>query len=111
MVAFFVSQLLDVWVFHKIKKRTGEKYVWLRATGSTLVSQLVDSFIVLFIAFGTQWGWQRVIAVGVVNYTYKATMAVVLTPLIYGIENRIEAYLGADVTHEMKQAAMGHVAA
>lgn len=107
LVAFFVSQLLDVWIFHKIKKATGERYVWLRATGSTLVSQLVDSFIVLFIAFGTKWGWQRVIAVGLVNYSYKATMAVVLTPLIYLAENRIERYIGREKTQEMKLAAMG----
>ena len=39
LMAFLISQLLDVWVFHKIKKLTGEKMVWLRATGSTVVSQ------------------------------------------------------------------------
>src|SRR5258706_11484288 len=59
LVAFLVSQLVDVYVFHKIKKVTGEKKVWLRATGSTLVSQLIDSFIVLAIAFklGNNWSW------------------------------------------------------
>ncbi len=51
MVAFLIGQVLDVLVFHRIKKITGEKRIWLRATGSTLVSQLVDSFVVLFIAF------------------------------------------------------------
>ena len=51
LVAFLVSQIVDVHIFHKIKKITGEKKVWLRATGSTLVSQFVDSYIVLFIAF------------------------------------------------------------
>jgi uncharacterized integral membrane protein (TIGR00697 family) len=107
LVAFFVSQLLDVYIFHKIKKATGEKWVWLRATGSTLISQLVDSFIVLFIAFGGIWGWQRVIAVGLVNYSYKCLMALLLTPLIYLIEARIEAYLGKSTTAEMKAAAMG----
>jgi len=60
LVAFLVSQIVDVTVFHKIKKYTGEKKVWLRATGSTVVSQLVDSFIVLFIAFklGKDWSWR-----------------------------------------------------
>jgi uncharacterized integral membrane protein (TIGR00697 family) len=108
LVAFLVSQLVDVWVFHKIKKVTGEKRVWLRATGSTLVSQLVDSFIVLFIAFkiGKGWSYQRVIAIGLVNYAYKSTMAIVLTPLIYMIERAIENYLGKEVTEEMKMAAM-----
>lgn len=108
IIAFLVSQLLDVWVFHKIKKATGEKKVWLRATGSTLVSQFIDSFIVLFIAFkiGNGWSFQRVLAIGLVNYSYKALMALLLTPLIYIIENRIEHYLGKTATREMKAAAM-----
>jgi hypothetical protein len=111
LIAFLVSQVLDVWIFHKIKKVTGEKKVWLRATGSTVVSQLVDSFVVLFIAFkiGKGWSYQRVLAVGMVNYAYKFTMALVMTPLIYLIENRIERYLGKDTTHAMKQAAMKNV--
>ena len=109
--AFLVSQIVDVWVFHKIKKVTGEKKVWLRATGSTIISQLVDSFIVLFIAFkiGKGWSYQRVLAICLVNYTYKFTMAVVLTPVIYIIEGRIERFLGREVTEQMKHAAMGKV--
>ena len=111
LVAFLLSQLVDVWIFHKIKKVTGEKKVWLRATGSTIVSQLVDSFIVLFIAFkiGKDWSYQRVLAICLVNYTYKFTMAIVLTPLIYLIERSIEKYLGHTITHELKQSAMGKV--
>ena len=111
LVAFLVSQLVDVWVFHKIKRVTGEKHVWLRATGSTIISQLVDSFIVLFIAFkiGKGWSYQRVIAIGLVNYAYKFTMAVVLTPLIYLMEKWIEHYLGHETTKAMKDAAMGKV--
>ena len=54
LVAFLISQIVDVTIFHKIKKATGEKHIWLRATGSTLVSQLVDSYIVLFIALQNQ---------------------------------------------------------
>ena len=111
LLAFLVSQLVDVTVFHKIKKHTGEKKVWLRATGSTLVSQLVDSFIVLFIAFkiGKGWSWQLVLAICLVNYAYKFTMAILLTPLIYLVEKRIEIYLGHETAHKMKQAAMGKV--
>ena len=51
LTAFLLAQLLDVFIFHKIKKATGEKKIWLRATGSTLISQFIDSFVVLFIAF------------------------------------------------------------
>lgn len=111
LVAFLVSQLVDVWIFHRIKRVTGEKSVWLRATGSTIVSQLVDSFVVLFIAFkiGKGWSYQRVIAIGLVNYAYKATMAIVLTPLIYLLEKGIESYLGKEITEQMKHSAMGKV--
>ena len=109
LTAFMVSQLIDVTVFHKIKKITGEKWIWLRATGSTLVSQLVDSFIVLFIAFkiGNGWSWKLVLAICLVNYMYKFTMAIVLTPLIYLLEKQIEKYLGPETSRKMKLAAMG----
>jgi uncharacterized integral membrane protein (TIGR00697 family) len=109
IIAFMVSQLIDVTVFHQIKKRTGEKMIWLRSTGSTVVSQLVDSFVVLFIAFkiGNGWAWSTVLAVGVVNYMYKFTMAIVLTPLIHLIRNRIENYVGAEAAEKMKREAMG----
>lgn len=109
ITAFLVSQIVDVTVFHKIKKYTGEKKIWLRATGSTLISQLVDSFIVLFIAFkiGKGWTWQLVLAICLVNYAYKFTMAILLTPLIYFVEKRIEKYLGHETAYKMKRSAMG----
>ena len=117
MVAFFVGQVLDVLIFHRIKKITGEKNVWLRATGSTLVSQLVDSFVVLFIAFyickriqtgqGEPWSLHQVLVTGTGNYIYKFAVAILLTPVIYLVENRIEKYLGRETTFKMKQAAMG----
>ena len=107
LVAFLVSQFVDVYVFHKIKKVTGEKRMWLRSTGSTLVSQIVDSYIVLFIAFSGTFTWQLILAVGVVNYIYKATMAIILTPVIYLAEKRIEKYVGHETAIRMKKAAMG----
>jgi len=109
LVAFMVSQLVDVYVFHKIKKVTGDKKIWLRATGSTLVSQLIDSFIVLIIAFkiGNNWTWAQVLAIGCMNYIYKFSMAIILTPVIYIAEKRIEKYLGHERATAMKKAAMG----
>ena len=106
LVAFLVSQVVDVTVFHQIKKRTGNKHLWLRATGSTLVSQLVDSYIVLFIAFSSYFTWQQILAIGMMNYIYKFAVAVLLTPLIYLVEGRIERYVGHETAEKMKQAAM-----
>lgn len=107
LVAFGVSQLVDVYVFHKIKKATGDKRIWLRATGSTLVSQFVDSYIVLFIAFSGVFTWQMILAIGIINYIYKFSMAILLTPVIVLAEKRIEKYLGHETATKMKKAAMG----
>lgn len=109
LVAFLVSQVVDVLVFHRIKRITGEKHIWLRATGSTLVSQLIDSYIVLIIAFkiGSDWSWGRVLAIGMMNYTYKFVVAIILTPVIYFAEKQIERYVGKDKAKQMKAAAMG----
>lgn len=107
VVAFLIGQIVDVFAFHRIKKITGEKKVWLRATGSTLVSQILDSFVVLFIAFyvGADWSLSLVLAIGVVNYIYKGSMAILLTPLIYLMHYTIEWFLGKDVAQEMKLEA------
>ena len=107
VVAFLIGQLIDVIVFHKIRKVTGEKKIWLRATGSTLVSQFIDSFVVLIIAFyiGSDWDLVRVLAIGVVNYIYKFTMAILLTPAIYGVHYMIEGYLGDELADKLKREA------
>jgi uncharacterized integral membrane protein (TIGR00697 family) len=116
LVAFLVGQLLDVFVFHRIKEFTGEKNIWLRATGSTVVSQFVDSFVVLFIAFyigprvsagqGQPWSLGLVMSICIGNYIYKFCVAVLLTPVIYLIHHRIEKYLGPETASQMRREAM-----
>ncbi len=108
IVAFLIGQVLDVFIFHKIKLLTGEKKVWLRATGSTVVSQLIDSLVVIFIAFkiGQGWSFPKVLAIALVGYSYKFVVAILITPLIYLVHHLIERYLGADLSQEMKDAAL-----
>jgi uncharacterized integral membrane protein (TIGR00697 family) len=108
IVAFLVGQLIDVGVFHRIRRATGERWIWLRATGSTAVSQLVDSFVVLYIAFvlgPQQWPISLFLAVGTVNYCYKLLAAIALSPLIYVGRNLIEKYLGKEEAARLKAAA------
>lgn len=108
IAAFLIGQILDVLIYHRIRKVTGEGKVWLRATGSTLVSQLVDSFVVLYIAFvlGPQnWPMGLFLAVGTVNYIYKFIVAILLTPLIYLLHNIIDRWLGEDLANQMKEEA------
>lgn len=117
LFAFLIGQILDVFIFHKIKKITGEKNIWLRSTGSTVVSQFVDSFVVLFIAFyigprisnnqGIPWSLTLVMTICIGNYIYKFVMALLLTPVIYFVHHRIESYLGKEQAATMKKAAMG----
>ncbi|MGH8185805.1 MAG: queuosine precursor transporter, partial [Steroidobacteraceae bacterium] len=108
IIAFLVGQLIDVAVFHRIRLMTGERWVWLRATGSTAVSQLIDSFIVLYIAFvlgPQQWPIPLFLAVGTVNYGYKLLMAILLIPLIYLTRRAIRAYLGDSTATALQTAA------
>ena len=108
LVAFLVGQLIDVAIFHRIRAATGERWIWLRATGSTAFSQFVDSFVVLYIAFvlgPQQWPIELFLAVGTVNYCYKMAAAVVLSPLIYVARHNIERYLGAETAARLKAEA------
>jgi queuosine precursor transporter len=108
LTAFLIGQLIDVVVFHRIRRATGGRWIWLRATGSTAVSQLIDSFVVLYVAFviGPQhWPTSLFLAVGTVNYLYKMCAAVALIPLLYLMRRLIEGYLGTPAASELRRAA------
>ncbi len=98
IVAFLASQLIDVTIFHFVKKRTGNKMIWLRSTGSTVISQLFDSFIVLGIAFWLPgiMDFKTYIISGFTGYTVKLVIAILMTPLIYLGHYLIQKYLSKD---------------
>ncbi|MFC5271632.1 queuosine precursor transporter [Adhaeribacter terreus] len=106
--AFLLSQFLDATIFHWLRKTTGQRMIWLRATGSTVVSQLVDSFVVLFIAFYVfgNWPLNLIISVMIVNYIYKFCVAVLLTPLLYVAHYFIDLYLGKEAAHQLETEAI-----
>lgn len=109
-VAFLIGQLIDVAIFLRIRQWTGERHVWLRATGSTAVSQLVDSFVVLYIGFvlGPQaWPHSLWLAVGTVNYAYKLMAAIAMIPLIYLARRAFTRYLGTTRAAQLRHAAAG----
>ena len=105
LTAFLIGQLVDVFVFQKLRRVTGPKQLWLRATGSTLVSQLVDSFVVLYIAFYGTFSNSQIIAIGITNYIYKFAVAILLTPLIYLGHYFIDRYLGKENAHQLSEDA------
>lgn len=96
VTAFAVSQLVDVAVFWLFRDATGGRMLWLRATGSTAVSQLIDTFIVLGIGFWLPGKIQTkdFLNLAFTNYTYKFAIAVLLTPVIYAAHSAIDRYLG-----------------
>ena len=95
IIAFMFSQLIDVTVFWFFKNKTGDKKIWLRTTGSTIISQLFDSFIVLGIAFWLpgKINFDTFITSALTGYTFKLIIAIVLTPLIYLGHYAIKKYL------------------
>lgn len=109
LIAFLVGQFIDVFVFKKIKKVTGERLLWLRATGSTLVSQLVDSFVVLYIAFvlgPQQWSLSLFLSIALLNYSYKFVVAILLTPVLYWVHHLIDRWLGHPLAEKLKKEAL-----
>lgn len=110
LVAFLIGQLVDVIVFQRLRKITGKGNIWLRATGSTLVSQLIDSFVVLIVAFYIlgPWSLEQVAAVGLTNYIYKFLIAIGLTPLLYVAHWLIDNYLGKELSDQMTKSAAAH---
>ena len=107
MVAFIIGQIIDAVVFQKIKEKTGEGKIWLRATGSTLFSQFIDSFVVLIVAFYilSDWDLERVLAIGTMNYIYKFVLAILMTPVIYLVHFAIDKWLGEKLANQLKHEA------
>jgi uncharacterized integral membrane protein (TIGR00697 family) len=107
LVAFLVGQVVDAAVFTLVRKKTGQNLIWLRATGSTIVSQFIDSYVVLFIAFyiGADWPLMTVLMIGTGNYIYKLLMALILLPVLYPVHNVIDRYLGKELSKRMMQDA------
>jgi uncharacterized integral membrane protein (TIGR00697 family) len=108
LTAFMLGQLIDAFVFRKIKFLTGEKSIWARATLSTLVSQFIDSVVVTYVAFtifrgvpvGQSMAW------AFTAYAYKFLVAIAFTPVIYLVHYFCEVYLGKEKAAEMKASAL-----
>lgn len=103
IVAFLVSQWVDVFIFWMIRDKTGKKWIWIRATGSTAISQLVDTFVILGIAFWLPGKIKNIefLNLAVTNYSYKLIIAIGLTPAIYLGHALIDWYIGKKDAEEL----------
>ena len=103
IIAFLTSQYIDVFIFWFLRNKTGVKMIWLRTTGSTIVSQLVDSFLILGIAFWLpgKMTTENFINAAFTGYVFKLIIAILLTPLIYLGHSLINKYLAKEEAYEI----------
>jgi queuosine precursor transporter len=108
IAAFLLAQLLDVSVFWLIRRHTGHRFLWLRATGSTVVSQLIDTFVVQFVGLHLphRLGQQGIDFPTFVNsassgYLFKVAVALAITPLLYLVHGVIDRYLGESAAEQI----------
>jgi uncharacterized integral membrane protein (TIGR00697 family) len=107
IAAFMISQLIDVVIFHVLRRKTGKAMLWLRSTGSTVVSQLIDSLVVLYIGLALPLGWSahQYFNVVIPNYLVKLFLALALTPLIYAAHWAVERFLGEETAGALAEEA------
>ncbi len=109
LTAFIIGQLVDAFVFRRIKRLTGDGRIWLRSTGSTVLSQLIDSVVVTYVAFWIMRDdltFARCTAMVLTAYTYKLLVALLSTPLVYLAHAGVERYLGKERAAAMRAAAL-----
>ena len=90
LVAYLIGQLLDVAVFGFMKRVTRGRFIWLRATGSTVISQVFDSLVVTTIFLkglelqgGKEAGVGAILTMAATGYVLKFCLALGVTPLLY----------------------------
>jgi uncharacterized integral membrane protein (TIGR00697 family) len=83
LTAYVIAQLVDISVFHMLKRGTGNRFLWLRATGSTVVSQLIDTLTVSLVAWTGLLDARHIVVIIVSSYVMKLLIAIGLTPLVY----------------------------
>ena len=108
VTAFAISQLVDVAIFWLVRHRTGGRFLWMRATGSTVVSQLIDSIVIIAIAFWLPGKIKTTefFAVAASNYSFKLLIALGTTPFLYLGHSAIDRFLGAEEAHELIQESV-----
>ncbi|MFB1049762.1 queuosine precursor transporter [Paraliobacillus sp. JSM ZJ581] len=83
LLAYLVSQHIDVAIFHKLKQRHGDKKLWLRNNLSTVSSQLLDTIIFIVVAFVGIVPTNVLIGMIATQYVFKFIVAIVDTPITY----------------------------
>tara|TARA_B000000609_G_C24179314_1_gene356649 strand:+ start:935 stop:1624 length:690 start_codon:yes stop_codon:yes gene_type:complete len=92
MTAYLVAQVVDVKIFHFLKRITSGKHLWLRNNLSTSVSQLIDTIIVnsIFLYIGLGLSFNIIFQIIVTTYVFKIIIALIDTPIVYLVVNLLK---------------------
>ncbi len=94
MAAFLLANLVDISVFFLLKRLTGNRMLWLRATGSTAISQLLDTIVISALVWGGKVTFDQYVTIVITSYVVKLSAAILITPLIYLLHSVIEHRFG-----------------
>lgn len=94
MAAFLIANLVDIQVFFLFKRITRNRFLWLRATGSTAVSQLIDTIVISALVWRTKLSFGEYVTVVFTSYFIKVSIAILVTPIIYALHELIEKKYG-----------------
>jgi len=84
MFAYFISNMLDVYLYMHIKKHLpSDKFLWLRNNAATMISQLIDTLLFTCIAFVGVFSKEIVIQLCITTYLLKLLIAALDTPFLY----------------------------
>ncbi len=111
IIAYLIGQLIDIQVFYRLRKWTGGRHIWLRATGSTIISQLIDSFVVIYLGLGlfaaNPIGFDAATEIARNNFIFKMLVAIGITPLVYLGYKLMDRHLGAEADYLRERAKNG----
>jgi uncharacterized integral membrane protein (TIGR00697 family) len=96
MFAFLIGNFVDISVFFVLKRMTGNRYLWLRSTGSTAVSQMIDTIVITALVFGSSFTFDQYANAVISSYLIKLAAAILVTPVIYALHELIEKKYGIE---------------
>jgi len=96
MAAFLISNFVDISVFFVLKRATGNRMLWLRATGSTAISQLIDTIVISALVWGSKLTFDQYVSVVMTSYAIKLAAAILITPVLYALHAVIERRFGIE---------------
>jgi uncharacterized integral membrane protein (TIGR00697 family) len=101
MVAYLAAQFIDIRVYHFWKEKTQGKHLWLRNNGSTIISQLVDTSLVVIVLFYGKMSWPQMGQLILDGWIFKMLIALADTPLMYAGTYGIKNWLGLQRNEEV----------